>query len=88
MLLLSYLAQTGGKVQTLKRTVIGGSAVPLQMIRDFRDQHGVTVMQGWGMTETSPLGTVGTLRPEHEALPPRSRHSCTPRRVTASSASR
>ena len=67
MMLLAYLDQSGGKLQTLKRTVIGGSAVPIQMIRDFRDKHGVTVIQGWGMTETSPLGSVSTLRPEQEA---------------------
>jgi fatty-acyl-CoA synthase len=30
----------------------------------------VTVIQGWGMTETSPLGSCSTLRPEQEALPP------------------
>jgi fatty-acyl-CoA synthase len=70
MLLLNHLAQTGGKLTTLQRTVIGGSAVPIQMIRDFRDQHGVTVIQGWGMTELSPLGTVSTLRAEQLALPP------------------
>jgi acyl-CoA synthetase (AMP-forming)/AMP-acid ligase II len=70
MLLLNHLAQTGDRLKTLQRTVIGGSAVPIQMIRDFRDRHGVTVIQGWGMTETSPLGTVSTLRPEQEALPP------------------
>ena len=68
MLLLNHLAQTGGKLHTLQRTVIGGSAVPIQMIRDFRDRHGVTVIQGWGMTELSPLGTVSTLRPEQESL--------------------
>jgi fatty-acyl-CoA synthase len=68
MLLLNHLAQTGGKLETLQRTVIGGSAVPIQMIRDFRDRHGVTVIQGWGMTELSPLGTVSTLRPEQELL--------------------
>ena len=39
------------------------------MIRDFRDKHDVTVIQGWGMTEPSPLGSVSTLRPEHELLP-------------------
>jgi acyl-CoA synthetase (AMP-forming)/AMP-acid ligase II len=67
--LLNYLAQTGTKLETLERTLIGGSAVPLQMIRDFRDRHGVTVVQGWGMTELSPLGTVSTLRPDQQALP-------------------
>jgi fatty-acyl-CoA synthase len=70
MLLLNHLAQTGGKLTSLQRTVIGGSAVPIQMIRDFRDKHGVTVIQGWGMTELSPLGTVSTLRAEQLALPP------------------
>ena len=67
--LLNYLAQTGTKLETLERTLIGGSAVPLQMIRDFRDRHGVTVVQGWGMTELSPLGTVSTLKPDQQALP-------------------
>jgi 3-(methylthio)propionyl---CoA ligase len=70
MLLLNHLAQTGEKLATLRRTVIGGAAVPIQMIRDFRDRHGVTVIQGWGMTEMSPLGTVSTLRAGQESLPP------------------
>ncbi|HEX6571259.1 MAG TPA: AMP-binding protein, partial [Steroidobacteraceae bacterium] len=69
-MLLNHLQQSGQKLETLERTVIGGSAVPLQMIRDFRDRHGVTVIQGWGMTETSPLGSVSTLRPEQLQLPP------------------
>ena len=69
MLLLNHLAQTGGKLTSLQKTVIGGSAVPIQMIRDFRDKHGVTVIQGWGMTELSPLGTVSTLRAEQLTLP-------------------
>ncbi|HWJ04327.1 MAG TPA: long-chain-fatty-acid--CoA ligase [Steroidobacteraceae bacterium] len=69
-MLLQHLQQTGDRLTTLERTVIGGSAVPLQMIRDFRDRHGVTVIQGWGMTELSPLGTVSTLRPEQQQLPP------------------
>ena len=68
-MLLNHLRQTGGKLTTLKRTLIGGSAVPLQMIRDFRLEHGVDVLQGWGMTEMSPLGTVGSLRPGMEKLP-------------------
>jgi fatty-acyl-CoA synthase len=68
-LLLSHLRQTGTKLKTLKRTIVGGAAVPLSMIRDFYLEHGVTVVQGWGMTEMSPLGTVSTLRPEMEALP-------------------
>ena len=73
-LLLNYLAQSGKKVPTLKKTLIGGSAVPVSMIKAFEEQHGVKVLQGWGMTETSPLGTVGTLRPEMESLPAEERY--------------
>jgi len=73
-LLLNYLAQTGKKVPTLTKTLVGGSAVPLSMIRTFEEQHGVRVLQGWGMTETSPLGTVGTLRPEMQSLPAEERY--------------
>ncbi|HET7204781.1 MAG TPA: long-chain-fatty-acid--CoA ligase [Steroidobacteraceae bacterium] len=68
-MLLNHLQQSGEKLKTLRRTVIGGSAVPLQMIRAFRDRHGVTVIQGWGMTETSPLGSVSTLRADQLQLP-------------------
>jgi fatty-acyl-CoA synthase len=68
-LLLTYLRQTGTKLETLTRTVIGGSAVPLSMIQAFHHELGVMVVQGWGMTETSPLGTVSTLRPAQEQLP-------------------
>jgi acyl-CoA synthetase (AMP-forming)/AMP-acid ligase II len=68
-MLLNHLRQTGTKLKTLGRTLVGGSAVPLSMIQAFQDEHGVTVVQGWGMTEMSPLGTVSTLRPDMEALP-------------------
>jgi fatty-acyl-CoA synthase len=68
-LLLNHLRQTGTRLETLTRTMIGGSAVPLSMIQAFHHEFGVTVVQGWGMTEMSPLGTVSTLRPEMESLP-------------------
>jgi acyl-CoA synthetase (AMP-forming)/AMP-acid ligase II len=68
-MLLNYLRESGAKVRTLQRTLVGGSAVPLSMIKDFEKEHGVKVVQGWGMTELSPLGTVSTLRPEMESLP-------------------
>jgi fatty-acyl-CoA synthase len=40
-LLLNHLRQSGQKLDTLQRTLIGGSAVPLQMIREFHERHGV-----------------------------------------------
>ena len=45
------------------RSMVGGSAVPEALIRTF-DRHGVWLVQGWGMTETSPLATVSVPRGE------------------------
>ena len=39
------------------RMIVGGSAAPEQLIRDF-DRHGLSLLHAWGMTETSPIGTV------------------------------
>ena len=39
------------------RSLVGGAAVPESLIRAF-DAHGIWLLQGWGMTETSPLATV------------------------------
>ncbi len=44
----------------LKRMIIGGSAVPQSLIKAYRERYGITILQGWGMTETSPLASVGT----------------------------
>jgi len=66
--LLDYAQKVGKKLNKLQRTVIGGAAVPESMIRRFRDQHDVDVIQGWGMTEMSPLGTVSTPKAGTEHL--------------------
>jgi fatty-acyl-CoA synthase len=44
----------------LERLIVGGSAVPPSMLEGF-DRHGLTVVHAWGMTETSPLGSVNRL---------------------------
>jgi fatty-acyl-CoA synthase len=59
-MLLQHLDATNGKLSTLKRVVIGGSACPESIIRGFHDRYGVDVLHAWGMTETSPLGTLGS----------------------------
>ncbi len=48
-------------LSSLRALVVGGSAAPVSMIRGFDERHGLRVIQAWGMTETSPLGTVSTL---------------------------
>ena len=58
--LLQYCAKAGKTLGSLRRTVIGGAAVPRSMIQEFRDVHNVEVRQGWGMTEMSPLGTINS----------------------------
>jgi fatty-acyl-CoA synthase len=49
---------------SFRLVVCGGSAVPKSLMQVFEERHGVVIMQGWGMTETSPLGAL--------ARPPRS----------------
>ena len=45
------------------RSLVGGAAVPEALIRAF-DQHGIWILQGWGMTETSPVCTISYPRAE------------------------
>jgi fatty-acyl-CoA synthase len=66
--LLQYIKSIGGKFSTLERVTIGGSAVPESLIRSFRDDFGVDVVQGWGMTETSPLATISSPSAEVAAM--------------------
>ena len=68
LLLLQHLEKTGGKLPYLERVVIGGSACPRAMTKTFEDDYGVQVFHAWGMTEMSPLGTVGSMKPEYAAL--------------------
>ncbi|WP_294189136.1 AMP-binding protein, partial [uncultured Sphingomonas sp.] len=67
--LLQYLRSSCARFSTLKRVVIGGSAPPEALIRAFQDDYGVDVVQGWGMTETSPLATLSAPSPEVLAQP-------------------
>jgi acyl-CoA synthetase (AMP-forming)/AMP-acid ligase II len=57
---LAHLDQTGQTQGSLKRIIIGGSAVPRAMAETFKRRYGVQVLQIWGMTETCPLGVVAT----------------------------
>jgi fatty-acyl-CoA synthase len=53
----------------LRAMVIGGSAAPRGVIKDYKDRHGIEVVHAWGMTEMSPIGTVANLTTEMEKLP-------------------
>ncbi|HET9043874.1 MAG TPA: 3-(methylthio)propionyl-CoA ligase [Burkholderiales bacterium] len=66
--LLNYMKANGLKFSSLRRAVVGGSAAPPAMIRQFEEDFGVDCQHAWGMTEMSPLGTLLTLKSKHEGL--------------------
>ncbi|MDQ0141823.1 3-(methylthio)propionyl-CoA ligase [Cupriavidus necator] len=67
--LMQHMERQGAKPSTMKRTVVGGAAMPESLIRAFTERFGVEVRHAWGMTETSPLGTQGSLLAKHAQLP-------------------
>ena len=67
--LLQHLRATGGRLDTLRRLICGGSACPPMLIEAFGREYGVQVDHAWGMTETSPLGTCYASRTEYAELP-------------------
>jgi len=69
-MLLTHVQGSQLKFSSLNRTIIGGSACPPAMIAAFREQFGVEVLHAWGMTETSPIGSVCTLKNKHLTLSP------------------
>jgi len=69
LMLLQYLEKTGAMLPALNRVVIGGSAAPRSMIEIFEKKYDVKVFHAWGMTEMSPMGTLGALKAGMEKLP-------------------
>ncbi|MEY4529351.1 MAG: hypothetical protein RLZZ156_72 [Deinococcota bacterium] len=61
-------AETPYQLEHLGSLTVGGSAAPRGMIEAFGERHGLRVIHAWGMTETTPLGTMNTLKPEHTHL--------------------
>ena len=64
---IDHVTRTGAGLGKLGMVVIGGSAAPPATIRWFRDR-GIRVNHLWGMTEMSPVGTVGVLPPEWDSM--------------------
>jgi fatty-acyl-CoA synthase len=56
------------QLDKLRLMIVGGSAVPLSMLEGF-DRHGLAIIQAWGMTETSPMGTICRLPGELDDAP-------------------
>jgi 3-(methylthio)propionyl---CoA ligase len=66
--LLAEMQKRGSRPAGLKEVIIGGSAAPRPMIEAF-EKAGINVVHGWGMTEMSPIGTMGGLSARQNALP-------------------
>ncbi|HMC68434.1 MAG TPA: AMP-binding protein, partial [Mycobacteriales bacterium] len=57
--ILHYLrANPGHDISSIKRIVCGGSAVPRSLMEAFQNDYDITILQGWGVTETSPLASI------------------------------
>lgn len=68
LMLLQYLEENDLKLPHLKKVVIGGSACPRAMTEKFERVYDVEVIHAWGMTEMSPLGSLGTIKPAYGDL--------------------
>jgi acyl-CoA synthetase (AMP-forming)/AMP-acid ligase II len=66
--LLQHLRSSGERLHTVERIMTGGSAAPPLLIEAFRDEYGIRVEHGWGMTELSPVGTYNAPKPAQAGL--------------------
>jgi fatty-acyl-CoA synthase len=65
---LDHLRESGKSLTHLRTLLCGGSAPPLSLIHEI-ENRGIEFVQGWGMTEMSPVGVICALRAELDALP-------------------
>jgi fatty-acyl-CoA synthase len=63
--LLEHLDATGGTLPSLRRIVVGGAPMPPALMERIENGLGAVVQTSWGMTEISPVGTVGVLSDPH-----------------------
>ncbi|MGH2662790.1 MAG: long-chain fatty acid--CoA ligase [Actinomycetota bacterium] len=66
--LLQDQKEHGHDLSSLRMVTSGGSATPVSMIEAF-DKLGIPMMQGWGMTETGPVGTLSWVKGDLAGLP-------------------
>ena len=66
--LLTAAKARGSTLESMNRNVVGGSACPPSIIRDFKNNYKCDTIHAWGMTETSPLGTANQPKAKHSTL--------------------
>ena len=63
LMLINYMQKEGKRLSTVRQLMVGGSACPRAMIETLERDYGVNVFHAWGMTEMSPVGTLGSIKP-------------------------
>jgi len=72
--LVQHLEKNNLKFSTMRRTGVGGSAMPRALIAKFNDVYNVDVRHGWGMTETTAVATMSNLSLSEIEWPAEQRH--------------
>ncbi len=73
MTLYGYLESHPHDLSTLRAVVVAGSAMPRQFIERYEKKYGVAIRPAWGMTETTPIATMMTVKSKLESLPEQKR---------------
>jgi fatty-acyl-CoA synthase len=71
--LIAEMRRRGRKPGQLERVLTGGSACPTWIMEALEIEFGAAVVHAWGMTEMSPIGTIGLVRPEIDGSDPDAR---------------
>ncbi len=58
MAVADELSRRNQRLPALRHLTVGGSQPPRAMIERYQREFGITIIQGWGMTETSPVGSM------------------------------
>jgi fatty-acyl-CoA synthase len=75
MAVKELVEQEAFDLSSVSRIAIGGSAAPRSLIEAFDQQLGVPMVHAWGMTETTPLGTVSRLKSHMDGWPEARRYA-------------
>ena len=75
MAMMQYVEENKLRFSTMRRTLVGGSAMPEALIAKFADEYDVEVRHGWGMTETTAAATTSALTVKDLELPAAQRHA-------------
>ena len=73
--LIQHAEANGLRFPSMKRTCVGGSAMPMALIAKFMDVYGVEVRHGWGMTETTAVATMSNLSRTDRRKPAAEQHA-------------